>query len=176
MEEVLDLCKDITEEYSERDLNEIEQKVIKGLAKFRKVIKKLGSANDPLILESLEKFRKVNGSLDESWYSRPLVFKLYVEGKVIRGPEINFSKIYAMASRLDRKNKTSLKHKLLHSVLSLSEKEPNFNLLQQLVNDNTLLTKDEFRRALSWSNKELCKRKPEDVFMDKQLQDMLKDV
>ena len=174
LEDVYLLCKKLSKIYSSYKLDEEDTEAIQALNKIKKVFITLGF-DDESILNSLIKFKNKYKNLDESWYRKQVNFFLYNDTKLVKGPGLYLSVFYRMASKIDRKEKTTYKIKLTALVLGLLESEPDIKLLESLV-DDPLLNDQNYKALFLWSCKELKTEKPEDFFASKEFQKKLDEV
>jgi len=174
LEDVYLLCKKLSKIYSSYKPDEEDTEAIQALNKIKKVFITLGF-DDESILNSLIKFKNKYKNLDESWYRKQVNFFLYNDTKLVKGPGLYLSIFYRMASKIDRKEKTTYKIKLTALVLGLLESEPDIKLLESLV-DDPLLNDHNYKALFFWSCKELKTEKPEDFFASKEFQKKLDEV
>lgn len=176
LEESFLLCKKIAKIFSSYEHDDSDVDVVAALAKIKKVFEKFGYQDD-IILKSLVKFKHKYRNLDESWYRKPVIFLLYNEGTLVKGPGLYFSHFYRMASKIDRHEKTNYKIKLTNLVLGLIESEPDIALLEKVVlGRDPLLNESKFRDIFLWACKELKTQEVEEFFRSEELKHRLEEI
>ncbi|QIN54253.1 hypothetical protein [Cedratvirus kamchatka] len=135
MQELFSVCKAIVKEYAEYDQTDSDLEVARCLSKMKKALQLLeGDCEDSETLnKSIRKFKQVYKKLDERWYAKPVTFVLYKDEKLVKGPALYLSKIYKMASKIDRKNKSSLKTELSESLFLLLQDEPDLKIVENML-------------------------------------------
>lgn len=132
MQELFSVCKTIVKEHAEYDQTDSDLEVARALNKMKKALQVLQSEED-ILNKSIVKFRQMYKKLDERWYVKPVTFVLYKDEKQVKGPALHLSKIYKMASKVDRRNKTTLKAELSESLMFLLQSEPDLKIIESIL-------------------------------------------
>jgi hypothetical protein len=132
MQELFSVCKTIVKEYAEYDQTDSDLEVARCLNKMKKALQVL-EGEDETLNKSIGKFRQIYKKLDERWYVKPVIFVLYRDEKVVKGPALYLSKIYKMASKVDRRNKTTLKAELSECLFILLQSEPDLKIIESIL-------------------------------------------
>lgn len=187
MQELFSVCKTIVEEYAEYDQTDSDLEVARALNKMRKALQVLQSEED-ILNKSIAKFRQTHKKLDERWYVKPVIFVLFKDEKQVKGPALHLSKIYKMASKVDRRNKTTLKAELSESLTLLLQSEPDLKIVENILlkadknyQCKHLTENKDFVNLFSLVNKKLYKKRGEensvkDIFEEEEVVALLDKV
>ena len=188
MQELFSICKTIVGEYVDYEQTDSDLEVARCLSKMKKALQVLKTEpNSETLNKSILKFRQIYKKLDERWYSKPVTFVLYKDEKLVKGPALHLSRIYKMASKMDRRNKTSLKIELSESLFLLLQNEPDIKIVHSLLTNvdkdysRQLVENKDFINLFALVNKKLYRKREgedsiKDIFQDQEVLSLLDKV
>ncbi|SOB74387.1 hypothetical protein BQ9231_00504 [Cedratvirus lausannensis] len=188
MQELFSVCKTIVKEYAEYEQTDSDLDVARCLSKMKKALQVL-EGDDETLNKSIAKFRQTYKKLDEHWYSRPVIFVLYKDEKLVKGPALHLSKIYKMSSKVDRRNKSNLKTQLSESLFLLLQNEPDLKIIESILikadkdhasDIKRLVENKDFINLFSLVSKQVYRKREEgslkDIFEDQEVLQLLDKV